>query len=150
MADTNQLYELTRMIDDKQTMESEFSDIFQTLRQMIQKKYVNKLHHVVESEQRDIKEHPPKEVNLLKAMREFTPPEQRQGFDRLIDMAMLMNTASKMRGDLSYIAEQSKPSVPRGNELTGSLHAMENEPNTLEESANITGILLTMALMKMI
>lgn len=146
MSETNQLYELTRMIDDKESMESDLSEIFANLREMVQKKYVHKLHHVVETQQRQVTEHPPREVTLLRALREFTTEDQRKNLDRMIDMTMMMNTATKMRKDLGAIAERTKPT----QSLPGDVHARENEDQSLQTSAGVTNILLTLALMKII
>lgn len=148
MSEANQLYELTRMIDDKDKMQSDFSEILFALKEMLQKKYIHKLHHVVGQEQEHIKSHPPREVTLLRALREFTPYEQKGQMDKMIEMAMMMNTATKMRRDLTAMVNQSKPNYITDSK--GQVHAMENAPESLEGAAGVTNILLTLALMKVI
>lgn len=142
MPTNNQLVELTKLIGDKESMESDFSDIFLTLRDMLHKKYISKLYSVVDTQEKQVKEHPPKEIALLRALREFTPDTGRGNFDRMIDMAMMMNTAQSMQSDLHSITQQSN-----------QLHTMSDGKeidDTIQNSASVAGILLTLALMKVI
>ncbi len=148
MSERNQLYELTRLIGDRSQLDQEVAEVFSVLRDTLQKRYVGKLHSAAEFEKRHAMEHTPREITLMKALREFTQEEQRPGIDRAIEMAFLMNTMQKVQEDLSSIAEEARPIYKMDDASIDPSKAqeMESKYSSARSSATVTGALLALAL----
>lgn len=145
MADKNGIYEITKLIGDKEGFEQDFSDIINSFKETLQKKYLSKLHSVANAQQSAVVEHPPKEVTLLRALREFTDESNKGQMNQMIDIMLFMNTVQNIQSNLSSLTQSHAQTI----------HQMSNgdepaEPDTFQSNAQIAGILLTMALAKII
>lgn len=109
MPESNQMYELTKLLDTRTLIETDLTDLLKSLQDTLREKYVSRLHSVVNTNKEKVSAHPPKEAALLRAMKEFAPQEHRPHFDRMIDMVLMMNTMQNMHSNLMQIAEQSRP-----------------------------------------
>lgn len=147
MAENNEIYELTKLIGDREGFERDFSDIMGNFKEILQKKYISKLHTAANAQQNAVVEHPPKEVTLLRALREFADEPSKNQMNQLIDIMLFMNTVQSVQKNLSTLTQSHAQTI---HQMSNSEDGAPIEPDSFQASAQITGILLTMALAKII
>lgn len=91
----NDIYELSRLLGNKDGLENDFSQIMTMFRDTIQKKYLQKLHATANQRQNAVMEHPPKEVTLLRAMKAFTNDTGKQQMDNMIQALLFFTNDTK-------------------------------------------------------
>lgn len=150
--ENNKILEITQLVQDKAGLENDFTQVMEMLHDKFQKKYVNKLYSVVGSEQDKVNNHPPKEVKLLRALKDFTPEEGKSNIDRIIEMMMFMNTARNMQGNIHTLTQSNTKTLHQmsNGEPTADMKKELEAQAAVEQSAQITELLLTLALMKKI
>ena len=142
----NELYELTRLIEDREGLQNDFTKVMELFRETLHKKYVTKIHAAANAQQDAVVEHPPKEVTLLRAMRAFTDETGQDKMDNIIQTLLFMNTVRNINEKVSDLTE-GKNQMLQTMSSEGNLPA---EPEFSENSTRITGLLLTLALAKVI
>jgi len=61
--------------------------------------YFRELNDTLVAHQKEIAKNPPREIQLLQAMKAFMPEERHPNVDRVIDMMMLTRTIESMRSE---------------------------------------------------
>ena len=134
MADCN-ITGLLRDINTENFVKDELSGTLEALRRNLDERYVKRIKNTISSAQKECIQTPTKEAGLLMAMREFATGENRQKFDRAIDILNSINTVSIIQKDVSEIQSQK------------SVYSMSGD--TLEncESSNVSPSLVNALLM---
>ena len=91
----NDIYELSQLLGNQNGLENDFSQIITTLRDTLQKKYIQKLHATASARQNDVIEHPPREVTLLRAMKAFTNDIGKQQMDNMIQALLFLQSMAR-------------------------------------------------------
>ena len=140
----NDIYELSRLLGNKDGLENDFSQIMTMFRDTIQKKYLQKLHATANQRQNAVMEHPPKEVTLLRAMKAFTNDTGKQQMDNIIQALLFLQTIQNINQDVSLLLENKEQ----------TLQAMEADqsaaPLSFDNHIRMTGLLVTLALANII
>lgn len=142
----NELYDLARLIENREGLGSDFSKVMDLFRDTLQKKYVSKIHAAANAQEEAVVEHPPKEVTLLRAMRAFTDESKQEQMDQMIQMLLFMNTAKHVNETVSELTKGN-------NQMLQTMSSEGNppeKPELSESSTKIAGLLLTLALAKII
>ncbi len=142
----NELYELTRLIEDRGGLGNDFTQIMEQFRETLNKKYVTKIHAAANAQQDAVVEHPPKEVTLLRAMRAFSDETGKEKMDNIIQMLLFMNTVQNINEKVNDLSK-------RNNQMLQTMSTdgtPPDEPEFSESSTKIAGLLLTLALAKVI
>ncbi len=140
----NDIYELSRLLGNKDGLENDFSNMITMFRDTLQKKYLQKLHATADQRQHAVMEHPPREVTLLRAMKAFTNDAGKQQMDNMIQALLFMQTIQNINQDVSLLLENKEQ----------TLQAMEADsaptPSSFDSQARMTGLLVTLALANII
>ena len=140
----NDIYELSRLLGNKDGLENDFSQIMTMFRDTIQKKYLQKLHATANQRQNAVMEHPPKEVTLLRAMKAFTNDTGKQQMDNMIQALLFLQTIQNINQDVSLLLENKEQ----------TLQAMEADqsaaPLSFDNHTRMRGLLVTLALANII
>lgn len=102
----NVIYEITQMMHDRTNVQSDMEEAFNMVSEMFRKKYVSKMHKAIQSQQLQTKKDPPKEAQLLSAMKAFAREETHPMYDRMIDMLLTADTLQKMSGRIKPVTVQ--------------------------------------------
>ena len=136
------IYEIARMLEDTEAVEQEFRRAMNVLRGNVETKYVDKIHAVVRRHQQIVREHPSREVVLLKALREFTDENSIGSLNRAIETLQFLDTARSVGRDISELSALWKAGSIQMSSQESSKEGPQKKDNTVE----LTGLLLTLAL----
>lgn len=142
----SELYDLARLIDNKEGLGNDFSNVMDLFRDTLQKKYVSKIHAAANAQEEAVVEHPSKEVTLLRAMRAFTEESKRGQMDQMIQMILFMNKAKNVNETVSELTKGNNQML----QTMSSDGTPPEKPEVSESSTKIAGLLLTLALAKVI
>lgn len=111
MAENSEIAELTEMMEDRKSVEDDFSMMFGSLRDMVERKYLRKARQAADMERKLVSSRPPREVALLRALRAYANEEGQAGFDQMIRLAMTMHTLRHMDQELKETAKRKELSA---------------------------------------
>jgi len=140
MGEKDRIYELTKMLTNTTPINEDVYNVIDTLKNNFHKNYVRKLYSAAEGEENKVKQQPPREVVLLRALKGFSSPSSLPQIDQAIEMLTLLRTAENIQGSLGEISNSKK-----NIEMQSSGEATAEEINPA--SAKLTGALLTLALL---
>lgn len=140
----NDIYELSQLLGNQNGLENDFSQIITTLRDTLQKKYIQKLHATASARQNDVIEHPPREVTLLRAMKAFTNDIGKQQMDNMIQALLFLQSIQNVGQDVSYLLANKEQTL----QAMGA--DQSSAPIQFDSSTRMTGLLITLALANVI
>ncbi len=146
MAEKNDILELAKIIGNREGLEKDFLNSIENFRESLQKNYINKIHNATERKKKAINSIPPKEVNLIRALKPFNNEQSKKQMDKAIDLLMMINTIKNIQNDVSEITSNTKTIINMSNDGLEEKREYEN----LVSSAKISGILMALALAKII
>lgn len=145
----NDIYELTRLMSDKDGLQNELTEMMDILRDTLQKKYVNKIHAAARERKDEAFAHPPKEVTLLRALKAFTNEDSAGQLDNMIQTLLFVNTIRKINEGVSALSSP-QPQLLQAMSSGENSDAPTTDQTIVSEHAQATGILLTLALANII
>ena len=133
------VYALAQTLQKTDGLEKDFSQMLSSLQDTIEKEYLFKIRSAANNEKAFAKEHPPKEVTLLRAMSAFMDEGGKRQLDQMANGLLFLHTLQHIQRGVADFSE--------GNLLA----ARSAEGGTAEElpsmqSARMAGLLLTLAL----
>lgn len=135
----NNLYTLARTLQQTDSLEQNLSQMLSTLRESVEKEYLQKIHVAADAEKAFSVEHPPREVTLLRALSAFTDDHSKLQIDRMTQGLLFLHS-------LQHI-HQNVQSLSAGNLLEArSTEGLSAEELPSARSAQMAGLLLTLAL----
>ena len=143
MPEKNDILELAKIISKREGLEQDFFNSIENFRENLQKKYINKIHIAADKKKEAINSLPSKEVALMRAIRPFTNEKNKRQMDRAIDVFMMMNAIKTIQSDVFEITSNEKTIRNMSNDG-------DDEYSNLSSSAKVSGILMTLALAKII
>lgn len=143
----NELYELTRLIGNSGGLENDFSQIMQLFKETLEKKYVSKLHAAAKSQELAVIESPSREVNLMRAVQAFTNENGHSQMDKMIEQLQLINAIKNINESVSSLS-QNREQMLQAMSADGKAPLIEAD--FPENSPQLTGLLLTLAMAKII
>lgn len=136
----NDIYELSQLLGNQNGLGNDFSQIMNTLRETLQKKYIQKLHATAQARQSDVMEHPPREVTLLRAMKAFTNESGKQQMENMIQALLFFQSIQNVGQDVSYLLANKEQTL----QAMGADQA--SAPIQFDHTTRMTGLLLTLTL----
>lgn len=142
--ENNDIYELSQLLGNQNGLENDFSQIFTTLRETLQKKYIQKLHATASARHNDVIEHPSREVTLLRAMKAFTNDNGKQQMDNMIQALLFLQSIQNVGQDVSSLLANKEQTL----QAMGADQA--TAPIQFDSTTRMTGLLITLALANVI
>ena len=125
----NTVYTLAKTLQKTDGLEKDFAQMLSALRDTVEKEYLLKIRSAANAETAFAKEHPPKEVTLLRALSAFMDEGGRAQLDRMTKGLMFLHTLQHVQRGVADFSEGGAP---------------EDLPSA--QSARMAGLLLTLAL----
>lgn len=150
----NNIYEITQMMNNKKTLQSDLSEAMQMVNSMFKRKYIDKLQNVVQTHQLRAKKNPSKEVQLMYALKPFLDKSKHSDIDRFIDTLNSFNAIKGMHEELishskkdikitSIIDEEKDSSIQEDGIYDIDENCIEANKNSSNASPiNITSLML--------
>ena len=136
----NTVYTLAKTLQKTDGLEKDFAQMLSALRDTVEKEYLLKIRSAANAAAEAFaKEHPPKEVTLLRALSAFMDEGGRAQLDRMTKGLMFLHTLQHVQRGVADFSE--------GNllaERSAEGGAPEDLPSA--QSARMAGLLLTLAL----
>lgn len=123
----NIVYEISKMMNDESIIKSDLNDAAGLVAEMFKKKYINRLNEKVSEHKNVLSKNPPKEVQLLNALKQFMPEENRKNADRAIDTFITLSTFERLRNEFSGTRETSAASAGAGRDIRPTRDAASPE-----------------------
>ncbi len=105
MQDGNVMYEITQMMRDKKTFQNDMSEIMGMVGTMFQDKYLSRIMNAVQTHQLKTQNEPPREVQLLHAIKLFMPETSHEKMNSIIDTYMTVSTIKNIQAELRMVQE---------------------------------------------
>ncbi|WMI81276.1 hypothetical protein [Anaerotignum sp. MB30-C6] len=139
----NMVYELAKTLQHTEGLEKDFLEMTTSLREAIEKNYIQKIQMAAGDQKAFAVEHPPKEVTLLRAIAPFLDENGRGQIQSITRSLLLMHTLQSVNNSVTHITEDGGLIAARSSD--GSDGTTENlDP----QSAKIAGLLMTLALVE--
>ncbi len=97
---TDRIIEVTEMIQNSENIENDLKEAMGLVQNYFKEKYVKKIHNAVQLHHTKTLQNPPKEVQLLNVMKQFTNEENHKALDNMIDTILIMNSAKNIKEEL--------------------------------------------------
>lgn len=112
----NIVYEITQMMQDKNILQKDMTDAAELISNMFNERYFNRLHSALQTHHINMQKKPPREVQLLRALKEFRPESEHKNIDSFIDMLLVAGSIKKFQEDIrqttvNSISIQAKPHI---------------------------------------
>lgn len=135
----NTLYTLARTLQQTDDLEQTLSRLLSGLQESVEKEYLQKIRIAADTEKAFTVEHPPREVNLLRALSAFADPRSQDQIDRMTRSLLFLHSLQRIQQDVQALSSEpllEARSIEGGG--AGSLPPAH--------SARMAGLLLTLAL----
>lgn len=96
----NRFAEISRMVDDPENIRRDMGDALELARRHFKTKYLGRVRQAVETERMRTMANPPREVALLAALKEFSPPEKHAAFERMAEVFIALSSWQEIRRNL--------------------------------------------------
>lgn len=94
---SNFLYEMTQMLNNKQNMQEDMSLAMEAFSNVFKEKYLNRINQAMLKSHNDVRSNPTKEICLLEALKPFAATSETvSSIERSIELFTTMNVLKKM------------------------------------------------------
>ena len=101
----NTVYTLAKTLQKTDGLEKDFAQMLSALRDTVEKEYLLKIRSAANAETAFAKEHPPKEVTLLRALSAFMDEGGRAQLDRMTKGLMFLHTLQHVQRGVADFSE---------------------------------------------
>lgn len=134
------VYELAKTLQHTDGLERDFQEMASSLRDVIEKNYIQKIQMAAGTQKALAVEHPPKEVTLLRAIAPFLNENGKGQMQELSRSLLIMHTLQNVNSSVASITEDGALLAARSSD-----GAFENlDP----QSAKIAGLLMALAVVE--
>ena len=102
----NIIYEITQMMSDKKSIDQDLNIAKEKVTSMFKDKYLSKINEAIDIQHQITELRPSKEVELLKAIKNFTPIQKQKKVDELIYNMMMLDTLSNIKEEIDTSKHQ--------------------------------------------
>ena len=95
------IYEVTRMLQDKNIIKNDLEQAFSLVKDMFYKKYLDKIQLEIKNKREKLKINRPKEVELLYALKPFISKEKNYIIDNAAEYIIVLNIIQSLQTELS-------------------------------------------------
>ena len=115
----NTVYTLAKTLQKTDGLEKDFAQMLSALRDTVEKEYLLKIRSAANAETAFAKEHPPKEVTLLRALSAFMDEGGRAQLDRMTKGLMFLHPAACAKRCSGFLRRQSSGGAQCRGRRTG-------------------------------
>lgn len=115
----NTVYTLAKTLQKTDGLEKDFAQMLSALRDTVEKEYLLKIRSAANAETAFAKEHPPKEVTLLRALSAFMDEGGRAQLDRMTKGLMFLHTLQHVQRG---VADSPEGNLLGGAQCRGAAH----------------------------
>ena len=144
MSDNNEILDLAMLLSDKNAIRDDVFHTMNALTSDIREKYIKRIHAAAQSQKNHCISSPSKEVNLIRAIRAFYPPEARSTFDNM-DRILTIMQAIQTSGRVLESENLSDKTIYKMDSDTTPL-----PPAKAKTTENLTQLFIAMSLLNMI
>jgi len=131
--------EISRMVESPDNIRKDMGDALELAREHFKSKYLRRIQKAVEYERTRTLANPPREVALLAALKEFTPPENHERFDKMAELFITLSSWQEIRHNLelskqSYATVQAAGMPPRRDESVHRDGVYDIDPECVAKS----------------
>lgn len=136
----NMVYELAKTLQHTEGLERDFQEMASSLRDVIEKNYIQKIQMAAGTQKALAVEHPPKEVTLLRAIAPFLNENGKGQMQELSRSLLIMHTLQNVNSSVASITEDGALLAARSSDKSSE---------TLDpQSAKIAGLLMALAVVE--
>lgn len=135
----NNVYELAKTLQHTKSMEEEIQGVLQTLKDTVQKKYLQQASDIAKSQKYQSSKNPPKEVTLLSALTPFMPAEYEQNITQINRQLMLLQNIQSISQNMNRLSSNDMMLHARSKE--------ESAENPSPELLKLSSMLLMISLL---
>jgi len=95
------IYEVTRMLQDKNIIKNDLEQAFSLVKDMFYKKYLDKIQIEIKNKREKLKINRPKEVELLYALKPFISKEKNYIIDNAAEYIIILNIIKSLQSELN-------------------------------------------------
>ena len=133
------LDELTKAFTDRNVVRNDMKEAADTVKKMLMDKYIARMHNIVTAKSLQTQRNPSKEVMLMRAAREFMPPEKRSSIENAISALSMLDTMDKIKKDLPGSNNINHP-VKAASKRPVENANIDIEADKFDESVHLDGI----------
>lgn len=134
----NMVYELAKTLQQTEGLEKDFLEMATSLREAIEKNYIQKIQLAAGDQKAYVVEHPPKEVTLLRAISPFLDEKGQGQLKEITRSLLFFHSLQNVNQNVTHITEEGGLIAARSSD--GSTE------NLNPQSAKIAGLLMALAL----
>ncbi len=135
----NLIYELAKTLQKTDGLEKDFLEMSTSLREAIEKNYIQKIQMAAGNQKAFAVEHPPKEVTLLRAIAPFLEEGSRKQLHELTRSLLFMHSLQGVNQSVASLTQDGGLIAARSADGTGE--------DLNPQAAQIAGLLMSIALM---
>lgn len=100
MQNSNSIYEIAKLVKDKNYIQNDISQAIQLVSDFFKNKYITSLESEIKIQTADIKTNPTKELKLLYLLKEFLPEKSHSDIDNLINTLTTVSAITSIQKKL--------------------------------------------------
>ena len=107
----NRFMEIAKLVESPDNIRRDMDDALELAREHFRGKYLKRIRKAIEHERMKAMTNPPREVALIAALKEFTPPENHETYDRMAEAMITLSSWQEIRrniGNASWGAPQER------------------------------------------
>ncbi|WP_304507774.1 hypothetical protein [Anaerotignum sp.] len=135
----NMVYELAKTLQKTEGLEKDFMEMATSLREAIEKNYIQKIQLAAGDQKAFTVEHPPKEVTLLRAIAPFLDEGGRGQIHEITRSLLFLHTLQGVNQNVTTLTQEGGLIAARSSESP--------DENFNPQAAKIAGLLMSIALM---
>lgn len=100
------IYEITKLMGNRDTIQSDLNEAINIIRDVFYKKYIQKFQQALDEHRQLARKQSSKEVELLKALKPFLGEDSKDSIDRIIEVMYTINTAQSIDSEVRKCSEE--------------------------------------------
>lgn len=105
MSDKSTIYEITKLMGSKDTIQNDLNEALSIVKDVFYKKYIQKFRDALNEHRQIAKEQSSKEVDLLMALKPFLGENSKNSIDTIIEVMHTINTAQSIDSEVKKYSE---------------------------------------------
>jgi len=154
--------EIAKLVESPDNIRRDMDDALELAREHFRGKYLKRIRKAIEHERMKAMANPPREVALIAALKEFTPPENHETYDKMAEAMVTLSSWKEIRkniGSASWNVPQERVYAQNlaahgaGSQVDVSLHHdgvydidPECRPNSTYNSGRLAEMMFMLSL----
>jgi hypothetical protein len=146
----NIVYEITQLMSDKNNIQKDMNHVKNSITSMFEDKYMSKINNAFKTHEALTLKSPPREVELLKALKNYTPLERHTKVEGLINTILMVGTLSSIKDEVTLSKAMLSASDVNSSSSIHKDGVYDIEPTplpTINKTNNLSKLILIMSIM---